>query len=99
MIADLPHPMQPIGWDGHHVIRFKRNAIVDYLLRECTEHGGTDLNRIAWLVARGTFSNEDQVQLAQLIGYSVSGFGDLNYVSEDIVEQADAEAEKIANAR
>ena len=29
------------------------------------------------------FSQEDQEQFAQLIGYSVSGFGDLSYVSDD----------------
>lgn len=97
LAKDLPHPMQPIGWDGHGVIRFKRNAIVNTLLQECAERGGTDLNRIAILVQTGAFSVEDEIQLAQLIGYSVSGFGDLNYVPEEIVAQADAEADRISS--
>ena len=29
------------------------------------------------------FSIEDREQFAQLIGYSVSGFGDLSYVSDE----------------
>ncbi len=34
-------------------------------------------------------------QLAMLIGYSVCNFGNLSYASEDAIEQADAEAEKL----
>jgi hypothetical protein len=93
--TELPHPMQPIGWHADGVVRFKRNAIVDHLLDECTARGGTDLNQIARMVASGEFSNEDQVQLAQLIGYSVSGFGDLSYVPDKIVKRADRKAAKI----
>jgi len=91
----LPHPMQPIGWDGRGVVRFKRNAIVEYLLQECSERGGTDLNRIALMVARGVFSNDDQVQFAQLIGYSVMGFGDLSYVPERVANLALRRANRI----
>lgn len=96
LAKDLPHPMQPIGWDGHGVIRFKRNAIVDALLDECTALGGIDLNDIAVRVQTGGFPIEDQIQLAQLIGYSVSGFGDLHYVPEEISAKADDEADRIA---
>ena len=91
MVSDLAHPMQPIGWDGD-VIRFKRNAIVRALLDQCTAHGSLDLNRISMMVATGAFSVEDQIQLVQLIGYSVSGFGELSYVPDDLVETADAVA-------
>lgn len=96
LAKDLPHPMQPIGWDGHGVIRFKRNAIVDALLDECTALGGIDLNDIAVRVQTGGFPIEDQIQLAQLIGYSVSGFGDLSYAPEGMVARADDEADRIA---
>lgn len=96
LTKDMPHPMQPIGWDGHGVIRFKRNAIVDTLLDECRKLGGIDLNDIAEDVQSGKFSVDDQIQLAQLIGYSVSGFGDLSYVPEGIVAQADNEADRVA---
>ena len=66
----MHHPMQPIEKkDG--VIRFKENAIVRFLL----DAGPNDLNSIALM----SFSVDDHRQLAQLIGYSVSGYGDLNY--------------------
>jgi hypothetical protein len=68
------HPIQPTEIDGHGVLRFKRNAIVDYLL----DNGGIDMNDIARL----DFSREDREQFAQLIGYSVSGFSDLSYASD-----------------
>jgi hypothetical protein len=92
---DLHHPMQPIGWDGKGVIRFKPNAIVAHLVEECRRLGGTDLHQVAIAVARGQFPAEDQVQLAQLLGYSVSGFGDLSYVPREMVRRADKKAERI----
>lgn len=70
---DIRHPIQPLVWDKHKVLRFKQNKIVRYLL----DNGGIDLNQIAIL----GFSKEDQEQFAQLIGYSVGGFFDLDYVS------------------
>lgn len=91
----LPHPMQPIGWDGAGVIRFRENRIVSALLNIASEHG-FDLNTIARDIALGRFSEEDMVQLAQLIGYSVSGFGDLRYVPRAMIRRADAKATKIA---
>lgn len=66
------HPKQPVEWDGNGVIRFKENAIVRYLL----DNGGIDMNHLA----RVPFLRSDRVQFAQLIGYSVSGFGELSYV-------------------
>ena len=41
------------------------------------------------------FSDEDREQFAQLIGYSVSGFGELSYASAEMVEKADEIAEDI----
>lgn len=88
------HPMQPVDFDGKSqlgsprgVIRFKQNAIVRWLL----ENGGLDLNDIA----RQNFSDDDRTQFAQLIGYSVSGFGDLSYVSEAAIAAADERAEAV----
>jgi len=34
------------------------------------------------------FNDEEREQFAQLIGYSVSGFGDLSYVSDETFETA-----------
>ena len=62
------------------IIRFKQNAIVRLLL----DTGKFNLNDIA----RMNFSNEDHEQLAQLIGYSLSGFGELSYVSDKTFDAA-----------
>ncbi len=69
------HPIQPleVGEDG--VLRFKANKVVQYLL----DHGGIDMNQIAML----DFPREDREQFAQLIGYSHSGAGDLQYFSDE----------------
>jgi hypothetical protein len=82
-------PMQPIvvGPDG--VTRFRRNALVDYLLA----NGGIDMNRLAVLP---NISREDRAQFAQLIGYSVGGYCDLSYALG--VEEACAEAERVRKA-
>ena len=80
-------PMQPIEIDGHGVARFRRNKIVDWLYKK----GAIDLNEIARLDT----PDEDQMQFAQLLGYSVSGFGDLSYASRDAVRRADAKAAKL----
>ena len=72
----IKKPFQPV-----HESRFVENEIVSYLL----ENGGIDMNQLAML----DFSNEDRVQFAQLIGYSVSGFQSLSYV--DVVAYDTAE--------
>lgn len=77
----MTHPMQPIEYDERGIIRFKENKIVTYLL----DNGGIDLNH---LMVQG-FSDEDHMQFAQLIGYSVSGFGGLSFVSDEVCEEAD----------
>ncbi len=81
------HPLQPLERDKQGVIRFKQNAIVRYLL----DAGPFDLNDLALM----PFTNDDREQFAQLIGYSVSGFGDLDYVRRDVVEEADKQAEAL----
>lgn len=68
------HPLQPLITDEYGITRFKHNAIVRYLL----DNGGIDLNKIAGI----PFSREDREQFAQLIGYSLCGFGDLSYVRD-----------------
>ena len=84
------HPMQPVVWDKD-IIRFKKNAIVSYLLDLCTIKGIADMNSLALI----PFEQEDREQFAQLIGYSVSGAGDLGYVSEKLIARADAKAAKL----
>jgi hypothetical protein len=73
--------------DKDGVIRFHKNAIVAFLL----DAGPFDLNQLAMM----PFSNEDREQFAMLIGYSVSGFGDLPYVSDDTHAEAQAAADAL----
>ncbi len=81
------HPMQKIEVDDRGVIRFRANKIIKDLL----DSGAIDLNKIAM----AGYDEEDEMQLAQLIGYSVSGYGDLSYASKRSVRKADRRAEKL----
>lgn len=80
-------PIQPLVIDAHGTLRFKENPIVRALLDYATEHG-YGLNEIAL----EEFDAEDQMQLAQLIGYSLSGYGTLSYVTDESYERAAAAA-------
>lgn len=87
MTAEPKHPVQPLVRDAAGVIRFKANAIVRYLL----ESGTADMNKLAML----PFSQEDREQFAQLIGYSLSGFGDLSYVTDETYAVAARQVESV----
>lgn len=82
------HPMQPIVVAEDGRIRFKKNQIVDDLYELHKIHK-LDLNEMA----RRNYSQEDRNQFAQLIGYSVGGWGTLSYAID--VEKADAIADGI----
>lgn len=86
------HPMQQIRWDGKDVIRYRKNAIVAQLLRT---HPAMDLNTIAL----GGFTQEDRVQLTQLIGYSVLGSGELSHMPVSVVYEADRLAEQLTEGK
>lgn len=77
--------------DDVNVARFKENKLVSYLL----EKSGEDMNKLA----RMHFSKDDQMQFAQLIGYSVSGYGDLPYASKKSVRKADKKVDEIINGK
>ena len=74
------HPIQPIVLDDDGIQRFKANGLVRYLL----DAGPFDMNDLSLM----PFSQEDREQFAQLIGYSVSGFGDLSYVRDETYNRA-----------
>jgi hypothetical protein len=93
---DLKHPPQPVGIDEHGVIRFKRNAIVDFLVRDMRP--GYDMNTIVTKYHRGEFSYEDLVQFYQLIGYSISGYGDLSAVKDEDWDKANELAEPLRDS-
>ena len=73
------HPIQPlVNVEG--IVRFKQNKIVRVLL----DTGKLNLNDLAVM----PFDGEDWEQFAQLIGYSLSGFSDLSYVTDETYTEA-----------
>jgi len=90
-MAAVKHPMQPIGLDAEGVPRFKANEIVKWLHNS----GRIDLNEIAAI----QFPQGDVDQFWQLLGYSVSGYGELSFTDPDIIEAADKEAARLTHAR
>ena len=85
---ELRNPMQPLYKDGNKTIRFKENVIVRTLLDWATNKG-MGLNELAMM----EFSQDDREQFAQLIGYSLGGFGELSYVRNDTYNAASMMAE------
>ncbi len=80
-------PMQPIGFDDQGVARFRANDVVQWLW----ETGQIDLNRIR--VER--FNKYDVAQFWQMLGYSVSAYGELSFIPKAVVEEADAKVEAL----
>lgn len=80
----MKQPIQPLFREPNGVLRFKENAIVRHLLDFGKEHG-CGMNELAAM----PFLREDRVQFAQLIGYSLGGFGELSYVRDDDYAAAD----------
>jgi hypothetical protein len=87
--GDQP-PIQPVYLDSSNVIRFLSNRIVSDLLDFSGNHGYT-LNTIAMK----KYTVEERQQFAQLIGYSVSGYGDLSYVDRRACDRADEMAHEL----
>lgn len=77
-------PMQPIVM-VNGIARFRENKLVRFLL----DNGDIDMNRLAYVKC----SREDRAQFAQLIGYSVSGYGGLDYALN--VAEADEAVERL----
>jgi hypothetical protein len=74
-------PIQPIK-----DYRFVENKIVRMLL---DTHPNMDMNTIAC----GDFTDQERMQFAQLIGYSLSGFSELSYVDDETYDAASIKAE------
>ena len=72
-VRKTKHPIQPLRFDEHGTLRFKPNAIVQHLL----DKGPFTLDDLNF-----DFTTDDRIQFAQLIGYSLSGYGDLSYVDD-----------------
>ena len=88
-------PTQPIVWAKDGIIRFKENPLVRTVLDAATDGRRMSMNDLALM----EFSREDREQFAQLIGYSVSGFGELSYCRPRVVAEADAIADRMFKAR
>lgn len=83
-------PMQPVVVAPDGCVRFLQNRIV----RDLLEHGqktGLGLNELAC----GDYYADERMQLAQLLGYSVSGYGGLSYVSAESCALADERARSL----
>ena len=68
-------PIQPIYKDPNGRLRFTKNRIVHHL-HKIGQQYNCGLNELAEM----DFTNEEWCQFAQLIGYSLSGYSELNYV-------------------
>jgi len=79
----MKNPIQPLALDDKGILRFKENAIVNYL-REVARKHCVDMNELACM----GFSDDDRQQYAQLIGYSLSGYSELPYVDDASYEAA-----------
>jgi hypothetical protein len=90
ILAGEEEPMQPVGVDPHGVHRFLENRIVRDLLDKSSQVGFS-LNEIAV----GNYSQAERRQVAQLIGYSVSGYSDLSYVDDDSYFRATERSEAL----
>jgi hypothetical protein len=88
----MNHPIQPLYKTESGTMRFKGNAIVQHLL---DTHQTSDMNKLACLY----FTDEDRQQFAQLIGYSLSGYGELSYVSDDAYGAATTMADEQLNEK
>lgn len=84
-------PIQPLAFDPHGVLRFEKNPIVRHLL----DDGPFDLNHLCRWCADNDIDDKYQEQFAQLIGYSLSGFSELSYVSDATYERASAAAPEV----
>ncbi len=88
------HSMQPVIWDGKGVVRFQENPIVSFLL-DWANKRGMSLNELHRMSLSENWTNDDWAHFAQLHGYSVSGWGDLSYVSNDTCAKGDKAAETL----
>lgn len=91
MTSPTKHPIQPLEFDDHGVLRFRRNPIVDYCVKQ------VGLNNLAAMFSRDEHA-DDWNQLAQLIGYSHSGSpsyldGETWRAAKDMHEKGLSEAE------
>jgi hypothetical protein len=79
--------LREVYTDTKGVVRFRGNAVVEWLFK----NGRIDLNTIPC----HSLPSKDVAEFWQMLGYSVSGYGDLDFIDRMTVEQADKEAELV----
>jgi hypothetical protein len=84
--------MQPIRLDKHGTTRFVANACVEWVVDKLDSIGYQTMNELAMDCKAAP---EERQQFAQLIGYSVSGYCDLNYVDRQARLEANAAADTL----
>lgn len=85
-------PLQPVVRAKDGMTRFQANRLVVALLDAAKKHG-LDLN---WLAMEcHDAPRSDKEQFAQLIGYSISGFSELSYVTDKTYERAAEKASRL----
>lgn len=89
-MAKRKHPIQPVELDDRGAARFRENKIVRFLLDAYTP----GLNDLAIRFGKHTDDIEDYEHLMMLIGYSVSGFGDLD-INRRTIAIADRMVERL----
>jgi hypothetical protein len=103
-----PQPMQPVIKGDRGEIRFRENAVIRYIVDHAGDvvhpgapatdpatgkpyhQGKLDLGKLLSL----DFPQEDVEQFAQLMGYSIAGYHELSYVSNESCAQASILAEQ-----
>lgn len=80
--------MQPIHTDERGKIAFVENKLVRHLLNFATPRG-CGMNELYHVEC----SPEDREQFAQLIGYTIEGYGELSYVRNDSYAAASQRAD------
>ncbi|WP_250518569.1 hypothetical protein [Caballeronia sp. ATUFL_M1_KS5A] len=73
-------PMQEVYINEHGESRFRKNAIVEYLLL----NGSIRWDQIMMM----DFPLADREQVAQQMGYSVMSYGDLHWISDETYQAA-----------
>ena len=87
-------PMQPVERDARGKVRFRANAAVRWLLEHAGKAGLEPLNDMAC----ADIPQADMEQFAQLIGYSVCGYHELSYVSDEAASAASRAAAEATGA-
>ncbi len=89
--------MQPIYFDERGTARFRANKIVQWMVARGAAGKSFDLNTI--VIELGGLDIEEHEQFNQLLGYSVSGYGDIAGMRSDTVAVADEIVEAMVAER